>query len=198
MIILQNKDLLQKGSERACYDHPFDKSKLIKIVYNQKGKNNQNDQELYYYNFLNKQNIAYSNISICYGKIDTNLGEGLVFEKIIDYDGNISKTLRHYLVLNKFDNNKEETLFNDLKEYLFKYKIIFSDPTSVNVLCKRLSKDEYKLVIIDGLGSKRKDIKLFFSMYFLSYRKYKTCKQWEKFINNIKRVKEKIKLNQKL
>ncbi|RXK12365.1 hypothetical protein CP985_14515, partial [Malaciobacter mytili LMG 24559] len=83
MIILQNKDLLQKGSERACYEHPFDKNKIIKIVYNQKGKNNQNDQELYYYNFLNKQNIDYNNISICYGKIDTNLGEGLVFEKII-------------------------------------------------------------------------------------------------------------------
>ncbi|RXI35686.1 hypothetical protein CRU99_13785, partial [Malaciobacter mytili] len=147
MIILQNKDLLQKGSERACYEHPFDKNKIIKIVYNQKGKNNQNDQELYYYNFLNKQNIDYNNISICYGKIDTNLGQGLVFEKIIDYDGNISKTLRHYLKLNKFDNNKEESLLNDLKKYLFKYKIIFSDPTSVNVLCKRLSEDDYKLII---------------------------------------------------
>ncbi|PWE24291.1 YrbL family protein, partial [Aliarcobacter skirrowii] len=49
MLIIKDEDFIAKGLERACYIHPEDETKVIKIVYSKQGiKNNQNEVEYMY------------------------------------------------------------------------------------------------------------------------------------------------------
>ena len=80
-------------------------------------------------------------------------------------------------------------MLNELKMYLENNSIIFSDIATLNVLCKKVTKEQYQLVIIDGLGLNRKKIKSLFCSYIPLYRKYKIKKQWKKFTKLIEKVK---------
>ena len=86
MIELDKEFLLAEGGERLVYIHPNDNNKVIKILKKGLNKHNfQNKLEFKYYNFLTKKNRDFSNITKCFGYVDTNLGKGLVFERVIDY-----------------------------------------------------------------------------------------------------------------
>lgn len=198
MIILNKGNILAKGSERACYLDPADSTKIIKIIYNKKSKNNQNELEYKYYEYLNGKNIEFSNLARCFGWVETNLGKGLIFERILNYDGTASSNLREILQRKILFSNEEDTLLNDLNTYLESNSILFIDATSLNVLVKEESKTKRKLVIIDGIGAKREGFKFYLYLKFNFYTKYKIKKQWNVFLENIKKVKKKIELNQKL
>ena len=66
---------------------------------------------LYYaeYRFLINGNSDF--ISHFYSVISTNMGNGLIYELIRDYDGKISLTLNEYI---KVIKNKEDNFKNDL------------------------------------------------------------------------------------
>lgn len=191
MIYLDKNDLLSKGSERACYTHPSDDNKLIKIIYTKNIGYNQNDLEYKYYNYLKKSKVSFNNISKCFGWVETNIGRGLLFQKIKNYDNSISKEFRYYIKNNIFLDEEEKELLCELKYYLKKNKILFIDATTINVLCQETSKGVYKLIIIDGLGGKRVGIKsnLYLIPILSSYTAYKIKKQWKIFIRNIENVK---------
>ena len=188
-----NKDLfLAQGGERDCYIHPDDKSKLIKIMHS-KNNTEQNRVDEIYYNILNKKNILFTNIPKCYGYTETNLGKGLVFDRIMNYDGTSCKSFR-YMIAHKLISMEEQIkLIDDLRKYLFDNKILFVDTSLTNILYQKKNENESSLIIIDGLGAKRMGFK--FCLYRLSnfYTNYKIKKQWKKFItsykSDIKRIK---------
>ena len=192
MILLKKDDRFAKGSQRDCYYHPDDDSKIIKIIYSEGTKKlNQNELEYQYYSVLkNSVNMSYSNIAKCYGFVETNLGKGLVFERIVDYDNKNSKQLTYYLKNKKLSDDILEKLLNELYSYLLKNNVLFLDVATLNVLCKKESSTTYKLIIIDGLGPKDDNIKFILYKYFPLYKKYKILKQWKKFMNLVKKVKE--------
>ena len=198
MLDLKDDFLLAKGSERLCYAHPINNNQVIKIMYNQKSMNNQNQMEYKYYNLLKKRKVSFDHITMCYGWIETNLGIGLIFDRVNNYDNSDIFNLR-YMLQNKLISNELETyLLEELKEYLYKNKILFTDPTTLNIMCKKISKIKYKFIIIDGLGARKRGIKEILYKVSPFYSYYKIKKQWAVLINNIKKVKLKIELNQKL
>ena len=185
--------LLAKGGERICYIHPNDNTKIIKVLYTKGTHNNQNELEYIYYEYLNKYNIDLSSISKCYDYIDTNKGKGLVFERIMDFDGKPSKSFR-YLIANKLlPYDVQEQLILELKEYLDKNLILFVDTSLTNIFCKKIEDNKYKLIIIDGLGAKRLGMKFWLYRNSKFYTKYKIKRQWSKFMvmykKDIKRIK---------
>ncbi|MFW2454249.1 YrbL family protein, partial [Aliarcobacter butzleri] len=85
---------------------------------------------------------------------ETNLGKGLIFDRVMNYDDTPSKSFR-YLIANKIITfHEQEILLNQLKNYLEKNQILFADNSLTNILCKEIRKNEYELIIIDGLGAK--------------------------------------------
>lgn len=198
MIHLTEKLFLTKGSERICYLHPNDKNKIIKIIYNFKEKNNQNLLEYEYYSDLHKRGISFKHIAHCYGYVETNKGEGLVFEKIVDYNGKVSRSYREILVNKVLNKIEEKKLLKELNNYLYTNNILFADSTTINLLCKEYEPNKYRFVIIDGLGAKRQGVKFKLYQMFSFYNKYKIKKQWKIFLKNIEKVKKKIELNQQL
>lgn len=183
IVELNDDFFLSKGSERSVYIHPNDKSKVIKILYNQKSKNNQNEMEYKYYKYLEIKQVSFEHITNCYGWINTNLGKGLIFDRI-------EATQLTYIIKNKLlDEKSLILLLKDLKLYLEDNQILFTDVATLNVMCKEISENNYKLIIIDGLGPKRGGFKSFLYLKFNLYTKYKIKKQWKNFLIMINRLK---------
>ena len=113
----------------------------------------------------------------------------MIFERVVDFDGQDSKFLRNCLNDNIFSEAQEKKLLEDLKSYLFKNEILFIDCSSQNVFCKKISEDKYTLIIYDGLGARRDGIKLSLYMKSKLYTKYKIKKQWKLFIKNCEKSK---------
>lgn len=183
-INLTKEFFIAKGGERECYIHPKDNSKVVKIIH-RKGKNNeQNQLEYKYTNFLKAKNRSFEHITKCYGFVDTNLGKGLVFDRVLDYTNEQSKSFKEYVLNSSLPIDTEKKLIEELKNYIFSNDILFIDVDLSNLFCKEYEKGKYKLIIIDGLGARR--IGFRFSLYLKSkiFTKYKMKKQWKKFWQN--------------
>ncbi|WP_419767112.1 YrbL family protein [Arcobacter sp.] len=183
-----NDDLLiAKGGERACYLHPDDNTKVVKSLFIQGSHNNQNKLEYIYMNYLKNKKKDLFHIANCYGYIKTNKGEGLVFDRILNYDNTPAKSFR-YMVANKILSlDEQKILLDELKNYLQENQILFVDTSLTNLFCPQIQKDKYKIIIVDGLGAKRMGLKFWLYRNSKFYTKYKIKRQWEKFLEMYKK-----------
>ena len=127
-------------------------------------------------------------IACCYDYVDTNLGKGLIFDKVLNYDETLSSSFRDLIMNRVITFAEQKVLLNELKEYLEDNEILFIDNTLKNIFCKEIEKGKYKLIIIDGLGAKRKGIKFWLYLHSRNYTKYKIKKQWIKFMKLYKNI----------
>ena len=154
-IELQKNNIIAKGGERTCYVHPKDNNKLIKIVHTKGNHNKQNTLEHIYMNYLKKKNKDLTQVAQYYGEIDSNLGSGLVYERIMDYNNEASKSFRYYVANKLIKQDIQQKLIEELRLYLEKNSILFVDTSLTNIFCKKTDEDNYTLIIVDGLGAKR-------------------------------------------
>jgi hypothetical protein len=152
-LFIDDSLLINKGTNRACYVHPEDKNKCIKINISKNKK--ETKREIWYYKYLEKRKVSYDMLARYYGMVKTNFGEGEVVELIRDYDGKVSKELDKYLDEELSLNQKKyiKELVSNLKTYLYNEKIYVKDLNSVNISFQRLDfNGNGRLVIIDGLS----------------------------------------------
>lgn len=138
------KDALSSGATRACYRHPNDPHKCVKILFNPKKihliyKQLKNNEKL-------QKHLA-GFIPRCYGMIDTNLGKGLVAELVCNDDGQISPNFACWL--------KNNTLTSDIKAQfdaffirLLEQKLWFYDFNAGNFVIQHINGTD-KVVFID-------------------------------------------------
>lgn len=161
MIHIAPKAFIGEGSHRACYEHPDDKERCVKIG-EIDSKESCRERDLY--RILKKRNISWDALSHFYGLVETNLGTGAVFELVRDYDGNVSKTLEFYLeqysVLESIGTNEKNELYDEiarsveqLKGDLVNNTILIRSLLPENVLFKKLSETTGRLVVIDNIGN---------------------------------------------
>jgi hypothetical protein len=194
-VILKDNLLVAKGGERACYINPDNSHQIIKIIFVQgEIHNNQNELENTYMKYLMHKKVDMTHIAKCYGYVDTNLGKGLVYERIMDFDGTATKSFRFYIANKLLSKQTQEQLIKELKTYLETNLILFVDTSLTNIFCQQYEKDKFKLIIIDGLGAKRTGFKFWLYRNFELYTKYKIKRQWDKFIKmyqaDVKRADE--------
>ena len=154
MLKLESSALLGRGLRRECYFHPEDENKCIKVVV--AGDHKETVREQSYYRFLEKRNIAWRMLARFYGNVETNLGEGAVFELIRDYNGAVSKTLDHYFSpINETDRDYQYLYqaLHGLKQYLLKWKIVTMSLKPQNIVYKKTDDSEGFLVVIDNIGN---------------------------------------------
>ncbi len=193
MIRLSKELLIAKGGERDCYIHPNDETKIIKVLRKDGIHNKQNALEYSYMQYIKKRDIDLSGITDCYGYVNTNLGKGLVFDRVLDYDGSASKSFRYYLANKLIPLDEQRKLIENLRQYLEENLILFVDTSLTNIFCPKISENTYKLVIVDGLGAKRTGVKFLLYKTSKLYTKYKIKRQWNKFMKmyekDVKRAK---------
>ncbi|RXI28675.1 hypothetical protein CRU89_01600 [Aliarcobacter trophiarum] len=179
-VILSNDDIFDKGGLRKVFVHPEDSSKIIKV--SSFDDNGQNELEASYYNHLRTQKISYKHISKYFGEIETNLGHGVVFEKITNYDNTKCLDLEQFIKQKIVSRSYLDELITELRDNILSNNILFYDVGLSNILSQEYEKNRYKLVIIDGLGGRYKEnlnFHLRLKYKFLSIRKIK--EQWDKF-----------------
>ncbi len=169
------------GQERACYRHPGDSNKAVKI---QRGiSDKQTRRELVLYKTLSRRNMLnFEHIPKYYGIVQTNLGEGFVVDLITDYDGEVSKSLWWH-----FERGYPVTEFNpyldELKHYLLGNRIVFSvDMGRYNILFQKISAKQARLVVIDGLGN-HSAINWLDKLDYFARRKIN--RRWRRFISRL-------------
>ena len=175
-----------KGKERACFIHPEDPRKAIKIPY---GKvHTQTIRDIRFYRDLKKRGLEdLKHIPNYYGLCDSNAGRGMVIDMVRNYDGEISAPLSWYLAqgvpIEEFDVYLEE-----LKQFFLENLIIFNHDMNIgNLLVQKSSTSKARLVAIDGLGDVV-TIDWFNRIPFFARRKIE--RRWKRFYKRIFTTRE--------
>lgn len=181
MIILKDEDFVGKGNERACYIHPEDKNKAIKITYenNNRKESKQTKLEVNYYKELEKRRMTnFKHLPKYFGEVKTDKGAGFVVELIRDFDGEVSKTFEYYLKKDGVLKYKKE--LEEYKQYFLDNCIIFNyGMMPKNILLRKNSQTDFDLVLIDGLG----DVTYFtFPNKIPYFARRRINRRWDKFI----------------
>ena len=144
-------DLVGTGVERACYVHPEDPDKAIKIPIIEDDRQSKREVK-YYKQLIKRKNISFDHCPRYHGTVKTNLGDGFVVDLIRDYDGEVSKPLSWHLE-NDLHFSEIPPYLDELKNYFLSNLIIFNYDMGIhNLLFQKYTPDKIRLVMIDGLG----------------------------------------------
>lgn len=188
MIELHEDLLLGQGNARYCYIHPEDSSKLIKVEKTKDLKKQQNKIDYIYYAYLVSQNADLSFISTCFEWIETNIGTGLVFERIENFDDSEALTFEEVIIQRTISKTTQKLLLKQLKSYLEINSILFIDVSLSNIICKKVSADEWQLIIVDGLGARRLKLQFWLQRKIKMYAHFKIRKQWNVLMENYNKL----------
>ena len=144
-----------EGTERKCFRHPDDESLCIKVLHPDT-ESGRFKREIRYYSRLQRRGVDFRHLTPYRGMIDTSLGKGAMFDLVLDDDARISRSLHHYLSQNDRQFNAwivDE--IEQLKQNFYDQWIVFHDLNPTNILVRRLGFDEFRLVVIDGIGHNR-------------------------------------------
>lgn len=180
MITLDTSEKFGKGLHREVFVHPENENLCIKVV--TYGNQQETKREQAYYRQLQKRNISWDLLPKFHGNVETNLGSGAVFDVIRDPNGEISKTLEHYLADSQFfEKNRQHihTALNNLKHYLLKYHVMSMAIKPKNVLYQLSETGAGNLFIIDNIGNSD-FIPICNYVYFLADQKIN--RRWNRFI----------------
>ena len=172
-----------QGRERACYLHPEDDSRIIKVPTG--GDAVQTRREIDFYRRLQKRtDFPYTHVPRFHGVVQTSLGRGIVVDLVRDADGDISKSLHWYLSqgapLSEF-----ESALAELKHFLLQHRIIFNhDLVPGNLLLQKYSADASRLVVIDGLGDV---VAIQWLNYLAPHARAKINRRWNRFRQRLDR-----------
>jgi hypothetical protein len=183
MLTLKSSSLIGRGLRRECYFHPGDDNKCVKVVV--AGDHKETVREQSYYQLLRNRAISWNMLARFYGNAETNLGSGAVFELIRDYNGEVSKTLEHYISADnasEIDYQNLSRALSVLKQYLLKWKIVTMTIRPYNLVFKKNNASEGTLVIIDNIGNSD-FIPICNYVDFLAMRKIR--RKWQRFEDSL-------------
>lgn len=98
----------------------------------------------------------------------------------MNYDGKPSPTLSQVVFDRLLKKKQIWELLEQLQQYLIGNRINFADISEGNLLCQEHEKNEYRLVIIDGLGARKTGIKFFLQRHCTPYINQTAQYQWKK------------------
>jgi hypothetical protein len=151
-LLLTPQLFVAEGTDRKCYRHPDRNECCVKVLHPEVGPG-RFWREVKYFSRLRRRGIDFKHLSAYRGIVDTNLGKGAMFDLVLDDDSRISRSLHHYLGENDLRFNAwvgEE--MERLKQDLYTQWIAIHDLNPTNILVKRLGFDEFRMVVIDGVG----------------------------------------------
>lgn len=151
-VFLSPQDFVAEGTDRKCFRYPGRDDLCIKVLHPER-RAGRFWREIRYFARLTRRRVDFSHVAAYHGLVDTSLGRGAVFELVRDDDGQVSKSLDFYL---RRDDPEFEAFaareIENLKQDLYRQWIVFHDLNPTNILVRRLSYDEYRLIVIDGVG----------------------------------------------
>lgn len=180
MIILSGMQPIGSGDDRVVYRHPTASDQCIKIArvdfpnkfkpvgFNKRlywlsraGQNKYFDfnyVDVDYAEFLKKRNSVrtFAHIPFCYGYVDTDLGPGVAWEYIANYDGSPSNSLRDFTDNPELLGEKQKELIWQGLEDFFSWQldqlVLLREIAKTNTLVQEQLDGSFKLYHIDAIG----------------------------------------------
>ncbi|SDA55012.1 PhoP regulatory network protein YrbL [Dialister histaminiformans] len=176
---------LGKGGHRACYRHPVDKTKCIKIILNSDGARTVNF-ELDFLRTLHKRGFYPKLIPGYYGMIETSKGTGYVYDLVENADGTPALTLDDFLKNPQMLKEHQERLLElmcSLHKDLYDNQVIVRSLEAWNVLFPQAADGTLSIRLVNDLGMPNK-LKI---PYHISYAAHKHVeKHWKKFKHDMR------------
>ena len=156
MSILEIKEdlFIGSGGHNATYIHPIDRTKCIKIPHDP----NDGDvkKEMRYRRMCAKKLAKSRLVTEFFGTIETNLGIGYVFERVLDYNGQTSKDLKDFLPKSKPDAQTLQrvwTILLNFKSDFLRENIAIVDTDITNFMVQEPTKGSFRVRIVDNIGT---------------------------------------------
>lgn len=140
-------------------------------------------REINYIDVLNKRHKDYSILPQYFGKVNTNLGTGYVFEIIRDYNGNKTQTLEDFITsptLFALNFDLIVHLLKNLKDELYKNEIITMVLFPENILFQKTDKNNYRVRIVNDMGSA---VLIPLEYHFKYFAHTKILRRWKMFLD---------------
>lgn len=185
MIELLPEQLFGKGLHRECYVHPDNDSLCVKVVVLRGEEETRREQA--YYNFLQKKNIAWDMLPQFHGVVETNMGQGAVFDLIRDPQGSVAKTLEHYLKSAELTQDNYQGIQQSLlllKDYLIAQNVMTMTIKPKNIVYQRQDAAHGLCIIIDNIGNS--DV-IAISSYSRYFGRKKIMRKWARFIAHLRK-----------
>ena len=194
LIVLTDDFFIGKGMNMAVYINPMNPLQCIKI---QIGSLREYSLEMEYRRSRQRRRLPQSSFMVkYYGEVETNLGIGYVYERIVDYDGTTSMSLHDLVQLEMQAREKgfspkeiagtekelprvKDALFI-MYENILQDRIILHDDDCHNFMIQFSTPASWRIHIIDGFGC-RVLIPLVHYVDFFSVRQIHRF--WRRFIN---------------
>lgn len=182
-IILTEDKFIGKGLHKKTYIHPDD-ALCVKVGYSKEGCVDL-EREISYRKASRPSGLKNQHSPEVLRGVQTNLGQGHVFERVMDYDGKEPLTLKYYLenkeLLNKHYDKIVEVL-TDFKRRLFDDKVLTMELFPHNIYLQKVSDEIWRPILINDMGSAA----LLPIEYYVDYfRKAKIQRRWERFVKRI-------------
>lgn len=154
MIVLNEKNLIGRGTLRACYCHPDHEDLVIKVpLPGSAGGDEANRKELKSFRRLERTHRELRHISRCRDLVETTAGLGLVCECIRDSDGAVSKTIWDIVVRRDHcDLDAVLETVGTLCDYLIENDIFLFDINLKNIVLQVQEDASWKAWAIDLKG----------------------------------------------
>jgi len=143
-----------EGGHQATYIHPIDKTKCIKIPHDP--EDGDVKKEMRYRRMCAKKLERSRLVTEYFGTVETNLGLGYVFERVLDFNGKTSKDLKDFLPKTRPDTQtlqKIWTILLNFKSDFLRENIAIVDTDITNFMVQEPAPGAYRVRIVDNIGT---------------------------------------------
>ena len=180
-IILTDELFLGDGNHKIVYAHPTDKNLCVKLL--RTPDDPDFAKEMRYRKALGDRANSMTLLTKYFGQVETNRGDGYLFERVIDFDGKSSPTMLNVLADTFVYRDRlpeTEKLLLDFKRTYFAEKFLLAGVDPDNYLVQRISPTQRRVRIIDNIG-----IATFVPLayWFDTFAVKRAKKYWQRFVD---------------
>ncbi len=182
-VLTINEELfIGAGGHQATYIHPIDKTKCIKIPHM---KDDGDVRKEMRYRKICAAKLEKSRlVTEFFGTVETNLGLGYVFERVIDYNGKTSQDLKNFLPKTKPDAKTLQriwTILLNFKSDFLHENIAIVDSDIENFMVQEHSPGAYRVRIVDNIGT---PVLIPLVYWFEFAAAWKAKRRWNKLVDS--------------
>ena len=170
-VLTINEELfIGSGGHQATYVHPLDPRKCIKIPHLKDDGDVR--KEMRYRRICAAKLERSKLVTEFFGTVETNLGLGYVFERVIDYDGKTSRDMKKFLPTTRPDAH--------FKSDFLRENIAIVDTDIENFMVQETAPDSYRVRIVDNIGT---PVLIPLVYYFEFAAAWKAKRYWNRIVD---------------
>jgi len=154
VLTIDKKLFIGAGGHQTTYIHPLDPRKCIKIPF--LPDDGDIKKEMRYRKSCAKKLARSQLVTEFFGTVETDLGLGYIFERVLDYNGKTSKDLKDFLPTTAPDAKtlqKIWTILFNFKSDFLRENIAIVDTDITNFMVQESAPGSYRVRIVDNIGT---------------------------------------------